>query len=149
MGHDVRLIPSSYVKPYMKRGKTDAADAAAICEHVTAYGRMSQAVLIIPLDLKSREPLRHAGAHVQNTSYEDKMKELAGVAAGIMLLAAQAGAAEPSQGDGKTARGNTARIVKCGSGFCIALQTGKHAVRQLGSLSMVGRRIYRQAHRSG
>lgn len=35
MGHDVRLMPPSYVKPYVKRGKTDAADAAAICEAVT------------------------------------------------------------------------------------------------------------------
>ena len=35
LGHDVRLMPPSYVKPYVKRGKTDAADAAAICEAVT------------------------------------------------------------------------------------------------------------------
>lgn len=35
LGHDVRLMPASYVKPYIKRGKTDANDAAAICEAVT------------------------------------------------------------------------------------------------------------------
>jgi|SRR5271166_5619552 len=35
VGHDVRLMPPAYVKPYVKRGKTDAADAAAICEAVT------------------------------------------------------------------------------------------------------------------
>ncbi len=35
LGHQVRLIPASYVKPYVKRGKTDAADAEAICEAVT------------------------------------------------------------------------------------------------------------------
>lgn len=35
IGHDVRPMPPSYVKPYVKRGKTDAADAAAICEAVT------------------------------------------------------------------------------------------------------------------
>ena len=35
MGHDVRLMPPFYVKPYVKRGKTDAADAAAVCEAVT------------------------------------------------------------------------------------------------------------------
>lgn len=34
MGHDVRLMPPSYVKPYVKRGKTEPADAAAICEAV-------------------------------------------------------------------------------------------------------------------
>ena len=35
LGHDVRLIPPSYVKPYVVRQKNDAADAAAICEAVT------------------------------------------------------------------------------------------------------------------
>ncbi|MFA3920920.1 IS110 family transposase [Ruegeria hyattellae] len=34
LGHDVRLMPAAYVKPYVKRGKTDAADAEAICEAV-------------------------------------------------------------------------------------------------------------------
>ena len=34
LGHEVRLIPSQYVKPYVKRNKTDAADAEAICEAV-------------------------------------------------------------------------------------------------------------------
>ena len=34
-GHDVRLMPPSYVKPYVRRGKTDQADAVAICEAVT------------------------------------------------------------------------------------------------------------------
>jgi len=35
LGHDVRLMPPTYVKPYVKRGKNDAADAEAICEAVT------------------------------------------------------------------------------------------------------------------
>ena len=35
LGHEVRLMPASYVKAYVKRGKTDAADAEAICEAVT------------------------------------------------------------------------------------------------------------------
>src|SRR4029453_256781 len=35
LGHDVRLMPPAYVKPYVKRGKTDAGDAEAICEAVT------------------------------------------------------------------------------------------------------------------
>jgi transposase len=34
-GHEVRLMPPAYVKPYVKRGKTDAADAEAVCEAVT------------------------------------------------------------------------------------------------------------------
>jgi len=35
LGHEVKLMPPAYVKPYVKRGKTDAGDAAAICEAVT------------------------------------------------------------------------------------------------------------------
>src|ERR1700690_2713183 len=35
LGHEVRLIAPSYVKPYLKRQKNDAADAEAICEAVT------------------------------------------------------------------------------------------------------------------
>lgn len=34
LGHEVRLIPPSYVKPFVRRGKTDQADAEAICEAV-------------------------------------------------------------------------------------------------------------------
>jgi transposase len=32
LGHSVRLIAPQYIKPYVKRGKNDAADAEAICE---------------------------------------------------------------------------------------------------------------------
>jgi transposase len=35
LSHQVRLVPPSYVKAYVKRGKSDAADAEAICEAVT------------------------------------------------------------------------------------------------------------------
>ncbi len=36
MGHKVMLSPPIYVKPFVKREKTDAADAMTICE---AMGR--------------------------------------------------------------------------------------------------------------
>ena len=32
MGHKVVLMPPSYIKPYVKRGKNDAIDAEAICD---------------------------------------------------------------------------------------------------------------------
>ncbi len=35
LGHEVKLMPPAYVKPYVKRGKTDAGDAEAIAEAVT------------------------------------------------------------------------------------------------------------------
>src|SRR6516164_7800015 len=38
LGHDVRLMPPRYVKPYVKRQKNDATDAEAICEAVRTCG---------------------------------------------------------------------------------------------------------------
>ena len=48
LGHEVRLMPPAYVKPYVKRGKNDAADAEAICEAVTR-----QTMRFVPI--KSRD----------------------------------------------------------------------------------------------
>ena len=39
LGHEVKLIPPAHVKPYVRRDKTDAADAAAICEAAMRLGQ--------------------------------------------------------------------------------------------------------------
>ncbi|GFE77154.1 hypothetical protein NTCA1_48030 [Novosphingobium sp. TCA1] len=44
MGHDVRLIPPSYVKPFVKRIKNDAIDAEAIAEAAQRPGMRFVAV---------------------------------------------------------------------------------------------------------
>jgi transposase len=38
LGHTVRLIPAAYVRPFVKRNKTDARDAEAICEAMQRPG---------------------------------------------------------------------------------------------------------------
>jgi hypothetical protein len=43
LGHNVRLMPPAYVKPYVKRQKNDMADAEAICEAVTRARATSSA----------------------------------------------------------------------------------------------------------
>jgi transposase len=48
LGHEVRLMSASCVKPYVKRGKNDAADAEAIHKAVTR-----QTMRFVPI--KSRE----------------------------------------------------------------------------------------------
>lgn len=37
LGHDTRLIPPAYVKPFVKRQKNDMADAEAICSCASAH----------------------------------------------------------------------------------------------------------------
>lgn len=44
MGHEVRLIPPAYVKPFVKRNKNDAVDAEAICEAAQRPGMRFVAV---------------------------------------------------------------------------------------------------------
>ncbi len=38
LGHEAVLLPPQYIKPYVKRGKNDAIDAAAICEAMSRPG---------------------------------------------------------------------------------------------------------------
>lgn len=44
LGHDVRLLPPAYVKPFVKRHKNDAIDAEAICEAAQRPGMRFVAV---------------------------------------------------------------------------------------------------------
>jgi transposase len=44
MGHEVRLIPPAYVKPFVERNKNDAIDAEAICEAARRPGMRFVAV---------------------------------------------------------------------------------------------------------
>lgn len=58
LGHTVRLMPASYVKAYVKRSKTDAADAAAICEAVT---RPSMRFVPVKTELQQAALMLHRG----------------------------------------------------------------------------------------
>lgn len=63
LGHTVKLMPPVYVKPYVKRNRTDAADAEAICEAVTRPGMRfvpvkneeQQSALLLHRDLLIRQ----------------------------------------------------------------------------------------------
>ena len=58
VGHEVRLMPAQYVKAYVRRNKTDAADAVAICE---AVGRPSMRFVAIKTAEQQAALLRHRG----------------------------------------------------------------------------------------
>jgi transposase len=71
LGHEAMLMPPQYIKPYVKRGKNDAIDAAAICEAMSRPGmrfvpvksREDQAALML---LKVRELLMKQRTMVAN-----------------------------------------------------------------------------------
>lgn len=52
LGHEVKLMPPACVKAYVKRSKTDAADAAAICDAVTR-----PSMRFVPVKSKERQSL--------------------------------------------------------------------------------------------
>ena len=56
LGHEIRLIPPAHVKPYVRRNKNDAADAAAICE---AAGRPGQRFVPVRGIDNQAELMRH------------------------------------------------------------------------------------------
>ncbi|MHB1217353.1 MAG: IS110 family RNA-guided transposase [Alphaproteobacteria bacterium] len=56
LGHEVRLPPPQYVKPYVKRGKNDAADAEAIRE---ALGRPSMRFVAVKTAENQAAPMLH------------------------------------------------------------------------------------------
>ena len=61
--------------------------------------------------------------------------------AATMLFAATttlALAAEPIEGNWKTASGETAGIAACGGSFCVTLQTGKYKGKRIGKLDGAG-----------
>lgn len=56
-------------------------------------------------------------------------------AAALVFSAASVQAAEPIEGNWKTASGATAQIAPCGGSYCVTLKTGKHAGKQIGKMS--------------
>ncbi|MFA9232167.1 MAG: IS110 family transposase [Microgenomates group bacterium] len=59
IGHDARIIPARFVKPYVKSNKTDTVDAAAIAEAVTRPTmRFVQARTVEQVDLQALHRIR-------------------------------------------------------------------------------------------
>lgn len=56
----------------------------------------------------------------------------------MAMTAGMALAAEPIEGNWKTASGETAAIAPCGGAFCVTLKTGKFAGKRIGKMSGSG-----------
>ncbi len=57
LGHEVALIPPQYVKPYVDRGKNDAADAEAICEAMSRPKVEKRFVAVKTVEQQARQML--------------------------------------------------------------------------------------------
>lgn len=65
-GHEVRIIPAQYVKPYVKTNKSDFIDAEAIAE---AVGRPTMRFVPIKTDEQLDMQSLHADRRVQCQAY--------------------------------------------------------------------------------
>ncbi len=77
LGHEVRLMPAAYVKPDVKRGKTDAADAEVICEAVT---RQTMRFVTV----KSREQLAALSLHCARRLLIGQRAQLVNLMRGVL-----------------------------------------------------------------
>ena len=86
LGHEVKLIPPAHVKPYVRRNKNDAADAAAICE---AAGRPGQRFVPVRSIQNQAELMRHRARELLAGQRTSLINALRGHMAEIGVVAPQ------------------------------------------------------------
>ena len=86
LGHEVKLIPPAYVKPYVRRSKNDAVDAAAICEAVVRPNMRFVAVRSVD---NQAELMRHRARELLAGNRTRMLNALRGNLAEIGVAAAQ------------------------------------------------------------
>ena len=86
LGFAVRLIPPAHVKPYVRRNKNDAVDAAAICE---AAGRPGQRFVPVRSIENQAELMRHRARELLAGQRTAALNALRGHLAEIGIVAPQ------------------------------------------------------------
>ncbi len=86
LGFTVKLIPPAHVKPYVRRNKNDAADAAAICE---AAGRPGQRFVPVRSVENQAELMRHRARELMVGQRTAALNALRGHLSEIGVVAAQ------------------------------------------------------------
>ena len=86
LGHEVRLLPPAHVKPYVRRNKNDAVDAAAICE---AAGRPDQRFVPVRSIDNRADLMRHRTRELLAGQRTALLNALRGHLAEIGLVAPQ------------------------------------------------------------
>jgi len=117
LGHDVRLMPPSYVKAYVKRQKNDTADAEAICEAVTRPTMRF-------VEVKTREQQSVMVVHGTRTMLMRQRIQLSNVIRGHM---AEFGVVAPVGREGLLTVASTGRRNTGLKSFCRRLVAKRHA----------------------
>lgn len=86
LGHDARMMPPAYVKPYVRRQKNDAADAAAVCE---AVSRPSMRFVAVRSVVNQAELMRHKAREMLVAQRTQLLNGLRGHLGEVGLIAAQ------------------------------------------------------------
>jgi transposase len=86
LGFTVRLLPAAYVKPFVRRNKNDAADAAAICE---AVGRPNMRFVPVRSIDNQAQLMRHRARELLVSQRTRMLNALRGHLAEIGFVAAQ------------------------------------------------------------
>jgi transposase len=76
LGHDVRLLPAHYVKPFVKRNKSDAHDAAAICDAMNSPSMRFVAVKSVEQQCARALEGTRAGLVQQRTAHMNTVRGL-------------------------------------------------------------------------
>jgi len=87
LGHEVRLLPPAYIKPYLKRGqKNDARDAEAICE---ALGRPSMRFVPVKTEMQQAALMLHSARDLLIRQRTMLMNAIRGHAAEFGIIGAK------------------------------------------------------------
>jgi transposase len=86
LGHDARMMPPAYVKPYIRRQKNDASDAAAICEAVT---RPSMRFVAVRSLMNQAALMRHKAREMLVTQRTQLLNGLRGHLTEVGVIAPQ------------------------------------------------------------
>jgi transposase len=86
LGHEVKLIAPAHLKPYVRRDKNDAADAAAICE---AAGRPGQRFVAVRSIDNEAALIRHRARELLDGQRTEALNALRGHVAEIGVVAPQ------------------------------------------------------------
>ena len=86
LGHDARMMDPAYVKPYVRRQKNDASDAAAICE---AVSRLSMRFVGVRSLENQAALMRHKTREMLVSQRTQLLKGLRGHLTEVGVIAAQ------------------------------------------------------------